>query len=221
MTASWHASARERLGRRFEELALADAQIGKEEAAVEEARNLAALKLWAGDGGGKSLDDKIQTLDGVLTGLWSLSEPSGRYARVVRNFERWVDQMKAAVEARRKAGGLGALLEGDEVAFIGELDPHWKEEVSSLARKLDEWRRHLIQLELGLPVRTDEEPQTSSLGMMLVGCRSQVHGMLAELDTMNEIEQLAFSHEAAWIKRMNREDAADDTPGAGAIWRAF
>lgn len=188
---------------------------------MEEARNLAALKSWASSGGGKSLDDKIQTLDVVLTGLWALSEAGGRYARVVRKFENWVAQMMTAVDARRQAGGLGVLLEGDEVAFIGELGPTWKEEVSSVSRKLDGWRRHLAQLEDGLSTQADEESQSSSLVKILAGCRSQVHGMLAELDTMDEIEQSAFKHEAAWIKRMNREDAMDDTPGAGAIWRAF
>lgn len=220
--ASWHASAKERLERRFAELALANAEAENEEATVEEAQNLNALKLWAGGGDSNlSLDDKIQALDGVLTGLWSLSEPGGRYARVVSKFEKWVAQMMTAVEARRQAGGLGALMESDEVAFIREIDPAWKEEVSSLARKLDGWRRQLRQLEGGLPVQDDERPPLSSLAVILTCCRVQVHDMLAELDTMDEIEQSAFKHEAAWIKRMSREDAADDTPVAGAIWRAF
>ncbi|KAJ4420608.1 hypothetical protein N0V82_004276 [Gnomoniopsis sp. IMI 355080] len=221
VSASWHASARQRLGRRFEELAQANAETCKEEAASEEARNLAVLKSWASDGGGRSLDDMIQTLDEVLTGLWSLSEPSGRYARVVRRFEKWVAQMMTAVEARRQAGGLGALMESDEVAFISEIDPTWKEEVSSLARKLDGWRRHLTQSEDSLSLQAGGKPQKSSLAVILASCLDQVHGMLAELDTMEEIEQLTFKHEAAWIKRMNREDAVDDTPVAGAIWRAF
>lgn len=188
---------------------------------MEEARNLAALKSWGSYRGGKGLDDQIQTLDGVLTGLWSLSEPGGRHARVVRKFEKWVAQMMTAVEARRLAGGLGALMESDEVAFISEIDPTWKEEVSSLARKLDGWRRHLNQLEDSLPVQDDGNPQKSSLAVIVGCCRDQVHDMLAELDIMDEIEQSAFKQEAAWIQRMNREDVADDTPVAGAIWRAF
>lgn len=221
VSASWHASAKERLRRRFEELAQANVEAGNEEASVEEAQNLAALKLWASSGGAESLDDKIQALDGVLTGLWSLSEPGGRYARVVRKFEKWVAQMMTAVEARRQAGGLGALMESDEVAFIREMDPAWKEEVSSLARKLDGWRRQIRQLEDGLPVQADGKLPMSSLVVILTCCRVQVHDMLAELDTMDKIEQSAFKHEVAWIKRMSREDAADDTPVAGAIWRAF
>lgn len=222
VAASWHASARNRLGRRFAELAEADAEVGREEAAVEEARNVAALKTWAGSGGAKGLEDKIQALDGVLSGVWSLGEPGGRYARAVKKFEKWVDQMTAAVEARRPAGGLGALMESGEVAFVGELDHAWRDEVSSLARKLDGWRRQLVQLEDGLPEEeVGEDGQASSLARILTGCRSQICDMLAELDIIEQIERVAIAEEVAWIKRMSREDEADDTPRAGAIWRAF
>ena len=200
----------------------ADEAVGNEEAAVVEMQNLVALSAWAGNGNEMSLDDQVQTLDGILSGLWSLSEPGGRYARVVRKFEKWADQMMAAVEARRKAGGLGALMDSGEVAFIAELEPAWKDEISSLARKLDGWRRHLGQLVEGLPdAAVDGEQPRSSLARILAGCRCQVYDMLAELDIMEQVERDAFGQEAAWIRRMNREDAADDTPGAGAVWRAF
>lgn len=194
----------------------------REEVAVEEARNVAVLKAWGGDGGAEGLEDKIQALDGVMSGLWSLGEPGGRYARAVTKFEKWVDQMTAAVEARRRAGGLGALMESGEVAFVGELDHAWRDEVSSLARKLDGWRRQLGQLEDGLPdEEVGEEERASSLARILAGCRSQVCDMLAELDMIEQIERDAIAQEAAWIKRMSREDEADDAPSAGAIWRAF
>lgn len=219
VSASWNASAKQRLGQRFAELAGRDAEVSKEEAEVEETRNLAALKAW---GGSKGLDDKIQTLDSILSGIWSLGEPSGRYTRVVRKFEKWVDQTRQAVEARRLAGGLGALMEDDEVGFISELDPAWKDEVSSMARKLDSWRRQLGQLEnSAFDDNQGKEQQPSSPERLLSGCRSQVHGMLAELDMMEQIERDAIAQETAWIRRMNRDDDENDTPRAGAIWREF
>lgn len=220
--ASWHASAKERLGRRLAELAGAEADVAREEAAIEEARNLAALKAWGGNGGAKALEEKIQALDEVLSGLWSLGEPGGRYARVVKRFEKWVEQMMVAVGARRRAGGLGALMDSGEVAFVGELDHAWRDEVSSLARKLDGWRRRLGQLEDGLSEEElGEDQQASSLTRILAGCRIQVCDMLAELDVIEQIERDAIAQEAAWVKKMSREDEADDTPSAGAIWRAF
>lgn len=225
MTAAWHASARNRLKTRFDALAEADRDVGKDEAALEEARNIAALAAWAADG--EDLEDKIQALDGILSGLWSLGESGGRYARVVRKFEKWFDGMVAAVEARRRAGGVGALAEGNEVAFISELDPAWKEEVSLMARKLDRWRRQLAKLQINNNNNVADNHSnvgegSSSLTRILAGCRAQTHDMLAELDLMEQIERDAIGQEAAWIKRMNRDDdEADDTPRAGAIWRAF
>lgn len=219
---SWQASARDRLGRRFAELAEEDAEVRREEAEAEEARNVAALRAWAVSGGTKALEDKVQILDGLLSGLWKLSEPGGRYARAVRTFEKWADQMTVAVEARRQAGGLGALMQSGEVAFVGELDGAWRDEVASLARKLDGWRRQLSRLEDGLPdEEVGEGERASSLARILGGCRSQVCDMLAELDVIEQIERDAIAQEAAWIKRMSREDEIDDTPRAGAIWRRF
>lgn len=173
-------------------------------------------------GGSNGLDGKIQVLDTILSGVWSLGEPNGRYTRVVRKFEKWADQTKQAVEARRLAGGLGALMDDDEVGFVSELDPAWKDEVSSMARKLDSWRRQLGQLESGV-IDDDQggDQKSSSLARLLSGCRSQVHGMLAELDLMEQIERDALAQETAWIRRMNRDDDESDTPRAGAIWRAF
>lgn len=226
MTAAWHASARDRLRTRFDALAEADRDVGKGEAALEEARNIAALAAWALNS--EELEARIQALDGILSGIWSFGEPNGRYARVVRKFEKWFDAMVVAVEARRQAGGVGALTEGNEVAFIRELDPAWKEEVSLLTRKLDGWRRQLARLQIDstMPDNHDIEGEVrqsgSSLARILAGCRAQTHDMLAELDLMEQMERDAISQEAAWIKRMNRDDdEMDDTPRAGAIWRAF
>lgn len=220
MAASWHASARQRLGSRFAELARADEEVRRGEGEAEEARNLAALVAWGG--GGRGLDGKIQVLDAVLSGVWSLGEPNGRYPRAVRKFEKWADQTRRAVEARRVAGGLGALMDDDEVGFIGELDPAWKDEVSSMARKLDSWRRQLGQLESGVfDGGQGEDLKSCSLARILAGCRGQVRGMLAELDLMEQIERDALAQETAWIRKMNRGDDESDTPRAGAIWRAF
>lgn len=224
--AEWHASAREKLGRRFAGLAGADAAVCGDEAEAEEARNLAALGAWGG--GGVGLEDKIQVLDGIISGVWSLGEPGGRYARAVRRFERWVARMVKSVEARREAGGLGALMGDDTVAFVGELEPAWKDEVASMTRRLDLWRRQLGQLRGGLPGGgggDDEEEQQqrqSSLARILAGCLCQVGDMLAELGVMEQIERDAISQETAWIRRMNRDgDGENDTPRAGAIWRVL
>lgn len=225
VAAGWHASAGEKLGRRFAGLAGAEADVARAGAEAEEARSLAAM--YGAWGGGRGLGDNILVLDGVVSGVWGLGEPGGRYARVVRGFERWVGRMVEAVEARRVAGGLGALVDNDRVAFAGELDPAWKDEVASVTRKLELWRSQLGQLGVGLPGggeagEEEEEQQQSSLARILLGFRDQVDDMLAELDVMQQIERDAIVQETAWVRRMNQDDVDEnDTPRAGALWRVL
>ncbi|KAI8677078.1 hypothetical protein LRP88_09899 [Fusarium phalaenopsidis] len=212
---AWRASAERKLGERFSKLAVASKQADDRERAEVERENVLVLRNWAIGGG---LEERIQTLDAVVNGVWTLGEPGGRYARVVRRFERWVDRMCEIEEARREGG---ALLQESEVLFIGELETAWKEEYTGLVRRLETLGRQLE--ELGhFPEETDNGDKTaerSSLQRMVEGSRAMVEGMLAELAVMEDIERDALAREDDWIERMNREEDIDDTPRAGAIWR--
>ncbi|KAH7023522.1 hypothetical protein EDB80DRAFT_697810 [Ilyonectria destructans] len=206
----WKASAKQKLGERFAKIAAEGRQVDKREKAEIEKENVLALRSWAVGGG---LEDRIQTLDAVINGAWTLGEPGGRYARVIRRFERWVDRMCEIEDARR---GDGALLQEQDVLFIGELDAAWKEESTGLIRRLDGMKRQLQDLG---QVPDEENQEQSSLKHMMENSRTLVEGMLAELSLMEEIEREALAREDDWIERMNRDDNADDTPRAGAIWR--
>lgn len=216
MDTAWCASAERKLGERFSKLAVASKQADDRERAEVERENVLILRNWATGGGG--LEERIQTLDAVVNGVWTLGEPGGRYARVVRRFERWVDRMCEIEDARREGG---ALLQESEVLFIGELDAAWKEEYTGLVRRLETLGRQLEGLgcfpeeaEVG-----DKIAERSSLQRMVQGSRTMVQGMLAELAVMEDIERDALAREDDWIERMNREEDVDDTPRAGAIWR--
>ncbi|KAF5529590.1 AGA1 A-agglutinin anchor subunit [Fusarium mexicanum] len=213
--ATWRASAQRKLGERFSELASASKQIDDQEKAEVEKGNILAIRNWAVGGG---LEERIQILDAAIAGLWALEEPGGRYARVVRRFERWVDRM-CEIEESRSAGG--ALIQENDVLFIGELDSAWKDECAGLVRRLDTIKRQLDQL--GDFARDDQEGETkdqSSLHRMVEGSRELVQGMLTELAVMDDIERDALAREDEWIDKMNRDDGMEDTPRAGAVWRA-
>ncbi|KAL8420137.1 hypothetical protein RB594_003060 [Gaeumannomyces avenae] len=221
-SARWHASARARLADRFTAVREAGDRAGRAETAAAEDLNAAAIKAWTTSsttGGEALLEERVQTLDAVLCGLWAMGEPGGRYARVVRRFERWADALRAVVERRDDEGGLVAGGGGgDDVAFVEVLDPAWRDECAALARKLDGWRRQLV----GLAVRGgDGQAATSSLAVVLTACRELVHDMLAELDVMERIEREALRQETEWIEHMSRDDGSDDTLKAGAIWRVL
>ncbi|CEI39102.1 hypothetical protein FVEN_g10703 [Fusarium venenatum] len=213
--AAWRASAERKLGEQFSNLAAESKQVDDHEKAEVEKENILALRKWAVGGG---LEERIQVLDSVMSGLWALEEPGGRYARAVRRFERWVEGMCEIEEARREGG---ALLQESDVLFIGELDSAWKDECAGLVRRLDTLNRQLSQLG-DFPAENQEEDDTkerSSLQRMVEGSRELVHGMLTELNVMEDIERDALAREDDWIERMNRDEDVDDTPRAGAVWR--
>ncbi|KAK3296052.1 uncharacterized protein B0H64DRAFT_397227 [Chaetomium fimeti] len=175
-----------------------------------------------GGKGGMGLEERVVLLDGVVTGLWGVGEAKGRFERVVRGFEGWVGGVERVLEGRRRGDGKGDEAADGEELFIPTPSAAWREEHAALVRRLDEWRRNLRDLGEAPPAEEGEEP--SSLSRILAGCRALVHGMLAELELMEQMEREAVADEMAWVKEMNRKGSGgteEGTPRAGAIWRVL
>lgn len=172
--------------------------------------NARVLRNWCAQGG-LGLEEKVQILDEILTGVWNLGENGGKYSRLVRKFEKWMARSAEILDARARGDGL----ENDEVVFLEELDRGWKDDCLNVGRRLSGWDQHLRGL--GMP------EGKSNLATMLENCRNLVGGMLEELETMARIESDAVRMEEEWIKSMN-DDGMDedeiDKPVAGAIWRS-
>ncbi|KAI1281365.1 hypothetical protein F5Y07DRAFT_354487 [Xylaria sp. FL0933] len=166
VSASWHVSARSKLGARFQELVAADEALRALEREGAEERGLEDLIRWGnasgihgddkdrrnGDGSKLPLDEKIRLLDQILNGAWALGEPGGRYQRTVRAFEDWASQV-AEIRAVQRGGDMDGLLarsggRDEEVGiFVSELDAGaWKRDHAGLVRMLEGWRRTLDQL---------------------------------------------------------------------------
>ncbi len=181
-------------------------------------RNAAAVRKWQDQGApGWGLEEKIQVLDEVLTGVWNLGDSAagGKYARVVRRFERWLSRCQAVLSSRKSEVGLE---NEQEVLFIDPLDQSWRDDCLLIGRKLDSWFHQLK--DLGMP---DKAPE-SSLVVVVGGCWSLVEGMLMELAVMGQIERDAMAMEREWIRKMNQYGLDDDdnknNPVAGAVWRS-
>jgi hypothetical protein len=206
----WRSSAKRKLGARFQSVVERNEKLAALEAEEMGKINAAALQQWQDTGTpGWGLEEKIQTLDEVLKGVWNLGESGGKYARVVGKFERWMRSCQDILETRSRDD---ELLEED-IVFLEGLDSGWKDDCLILGRKLESWRDHLKHL--GSP------DSGSSLATVVDGCRSLVRGMLAELAIMGQIERDAVAMELEWIKSMNDDTMDDDesTPVAGAVWR--
>ncbi|KAL7923879.1 hypothetical protein ACQKWADRAFT_288124 [Trichoderma austrokoningii] len=209
--AEWRASAKQKLGDRFARLSEQDREVSEQESAAQEKKNVLALRRWGSSGGGR-LDEKIQSLESIMTNVWSLSDPSSRYAQLVRHFERWIGGVSDMEEARRN----GAMLaQGNNTdLFIEDLDAQWKDERVELIDQLDGWRQQLSDIDdLTLDefyAEPPDEGEKSSLEKMLDGARALIGDMLAELRIMDVVEQEALLREDEWLGRMNRVVADDD-----------
>lgn len=192
------------------------------EAIERDKKNVQALKAWADDSAqGWGLEEKTQVLDQVLSAAWKLSEPGGRYVRVVKRFERWLQGVARILDAR-KQGALpspdGRFVEGGESMFVEELDADWKTELQNLNRKLAQWTQQLQSLG-EVPTRM----QGSNLALVVRGVGELVQGMGDDVRAMERIERSVVAAEEGWIREAigDDEDDCDGNEGgvAGAVWR--
>ncbi|TFB04784.1 hypothetical protein CCMA1212_002922 [Trichoderma ghanense] len=214
--AEWRASAKAKLGNRFDRLSEESREVAELESAGLEKRNVLALRRW---GSGGRLDEKIQSLESIITNVWSLSDPGGRYARVIQHFEAWIDGVSEMEDARSKGV---VLVQGDDTLFIQDLDAQWKEEREDLIHLLEEWRQQLGDIDDlsrdDFYTEPPDEDEKSSLEKMLDGSRTLMDDMLAELRIMEVIEQEALVREDEWIERMNGSDDDVRVSRVGGAW---
>lgn len=209
MQHEWNSSAKRKLGERFEDVRGRHEDLLKQEDAEKGRLNAIALKEWADTSvPGWGLEEKIQMLDQVVSGVWNLGESGGKYSRVVWKFERWLARVQDILEERERGEGLV----DREVAFVEEMEEVWKEDCHVLARKLEGWRDQLKDL--------GPADGASGVAAVVRGCRTLVHGMLAELNVMRQIQTEAVTRENEWIRDMNDDvtDDEDQVPADGA-WR--
>lgn len=182
-----------------------------EEAQTDRATAL-VLKGWvdADKSGGMGFEDRVQILDEVVAGLWNLSDPGGKYSRVVRIFEKWMQGIMEVQDRREKDD----LLDDGEVVFINELENQWRDELRSQSRKVKNLQAKLDDL--------GEVKGKSSLSTVVDGCRALATGMMMELDTMKRTESEVVKAEQDWVRGMIELDGESEDEGAnraGAVWR--
>ena len=193
----------EDVGRKYEDLvSVEDAQIDRATALV--------LKAWAeNEVQGFGFEERVQVLDEVVAGLWNLSDPGGKYSRVVRRFEKWMNHVTEVHERREN----GDLMDDGEVVFIEELENAWRDELRSQSRKVENLRDKLEDLA--------EVEGKSSLAMVVSGCMGLAKGMVLELDVMKKSEAEVMRAEQDWIRSVIGDGIGEEEERAtaGAVWR--
>ncbi|EPQ63716.1 hypothetical protein BGT96224_1847 [Blumeria graminis f. sp. tritici 96224] len=205
----WRTSAKETLKGQFDAVVKKKATNEQLETQAVARVNAAALDRWQNMGTpGWSVDDKIQVLDELLTGIWNLGEVGGKYSKVVRRFERWVKQCQETLQSRSQGDGKI----DEQNLFIEKLESLWKDDCLLLHHKLENWTEKMR--DLGLP------DSGSSIGLVMVRVQRILKGMITELNLMAQIEEDAMDMELAWIDSMNNDFTDDEEmPTACAIWR--
>lgn len=178
-------------------------------------------------------------------------DSDGRYARTVRAFEAWVGRAAKVLAAQRRGADVGGddavmflsdLDDGGwraECAGLTRRLEGWGRALRELGDVPDDEYGDDDDVEEEEPGHHDDDHEEAededededggynrrerpSLVRILRGCGALVDGMLAELETMTQIERDAAAAEDEWVERMGRELRADtaargdfDTPGRG------
>ncbi|PNH72516.1 hypothetical protein VD0001_g5020 [Verticillium dahliae] len=220
--ADWRASARDRLAARHRRLAARHATAAAAAAAAATARNVAALPAW--HAAAARLEHTIPPLDAALAALPGLETSHDALAR---RFARWAARVPHDRDALLQALDLDALqqpLDLDDqkqslALLAGPLDATWHADAARHARKLDTL---LLRPLAALPAFPAPHAAADA-ARALEACAALARGMLDELAVMRDVERAAVEDEAAWIRRVNREDgdARREGPRPGAVWRVI
>lgn len=230
MRKEWEISAKEKLGRRFEDLVQRDRESGEREREEIGRLNTEALRRWKDVGvPGLGLGEKIRILSEVLSGAYGICDGKGaRYNKIVRTFERFLERTQDVLDLRERNGSeVKEEEEEEEEMFIEPMPSEWKDEIFHVERKLQGWKADLESLGNPDSYTCNNEAQgrvttaRSTMSIILEKLSEAVEGMLAELSMMRSLEDEIMRREEEWIEKMNRNDDESESEGvvAGAIWR--
>lgn len=195
----WQHSAEDRFRARFHDLALAHKSLTTREGEFQEQVNAWAFIAWGSGTDGLTIEHKVLVLSGILSEVWDLSEPNGKYSCLLESFEHWHARASRVLQLQKQPDvsqtGLVSSMEG-----IGD---GWKAEVALLQSKV-----HSFHEQIG--VLGEVQPQ-SDLARCLVSLSSVLSNMMEELDLVQRIEGQMVLQGQTWIKKSIDRLAADVT----------
>ncbi|KAI9775280.1 MAG: hypothetical protein M1839_001332 [Geoglossum umbratile] len=203
---AWRQSAEDKLRGRFEEVAQKHRKVAVLERRTQAQLNLRALKEFAHEGrNGQGLGEQIQALGSVIPEIVNVTGAGGKYARLVKGFERWIEWIERIWEARDHGGK--AFNSRGELEFVEGLGDGWRDETAGMSRKLEHWLRDLDGI--------GSTPTGSSFALVVARCRCLTEGMLQELDIMRGMERAIVARESYWVSEKVAELSTEIDGGFG------
>lgn len=186
----WERSARLVFRQRFENLIGQYTGISTKEHVAQERLNLLALAGWCQDYSNLQLAKKAQVLSQTIQDVQIMTDPGGKFTRVVAVFENWFEWSSRLLQSREEK----ELATGQEVEFIQDLGDGWKAEIAVLERKLTSTAR-----EFG---RLGSAREGSSLAFILTSLGKMITAMQDEIASIRIVETQILTQEQAWVARL-------------------
>ena len=210
--AEWSQSAKEKIGKKFEDLAQRHRDLRQREAANQTRLNLQALQDWADASSiGFGLDERSQLLSRVLQELMTLVETGGKFSRVSQDFDRWIHLVDAVWKKRESTA-----VDRTAMVFIESLGEEWKHDVASLLRKSSNFLSDFMDI--------GEAKTGSDLAFLISNGQAIAQGMSEELSIMRSLHSRNLAREKAWVSRKIEElplEIADVVDGRKGVWRTL
>lgn len=184
----WERSAKLCLQSHFELVRQKHVELDLRIKSQQASKNHSALIAWCDAMSRLELAEKLQLLSHNAFETSTLSEPGGRFMRVLDSFERWFSRAHRIRKSRKiPPGSVGCGLE-----FIESIGDDWKLEVATLEMKLASYSRELRNVVMP---RAD-----SNLACFLLLFQNFVGNLLEELDVIRGIERDVMAEETRWIE---------------------
>ncbi|MCJ1243117.1 hypothetical protein MMC30_000314 [Trapelia coarctata] len=199
----WQRSAEDRFRARFFDLASAHKSVAAREGEFQEQVNASAFIAWGSGTDGLTIEHKVLVLSSILSDVWDLSEPNGKYSCLLESFEHWHSRACRVLQLQRQPNGNQTSL----VSSMEGIGDGWKAEVALLQSKIRTFHEQIRAL-------GEVQPQ-SDLARCLGSLSSMLSNMMEELDLVQRIEGQVVLQGQTWIKKSIDRLAADVTYDIG------
>ncbi|KAJ9327806.1 hypothetical protein DTO027B5_3605 [Paecilomyces variotii] len=200
----WKTTSEKKLSKMYNSISDSYRSVLAQEQSIQRELNYLALANWseniAKNTSRQDFAEQIQTLSHVVQEVNDMTESrEGRYPKVVRVFEDWMENAAQVKQAREQASTSSTFM-GD-FDFLDPLDRTWKEEVDVLSARLDLCLRKLQNLDICGESDRDQLGN-SALLRIANGHQELLASMLEELSVMRSIETDIVRSEKSSITKL-------------------
>ena len=186
----WEGSAENVFRQQYDELTGRYAGVRAKEQDAQERLNTLALMDWCQDHSDLPLVEKAQILSHAIQDVQNMTNPGGKYNRIIAVFEQWFAWASRLRQSREEHPNAA----GQDMEFVEDIGDGWEAELAVLERKLASVARDFNRLG---PAR-----EGSSLAFVLTSLSRIITGMQDEIESIRIIETEVLTQEHAWVAGM-------------------